>query len=380
MISIVIGGDICPTHSNMSSFVTGSAEAVFHDLSEVFVEADLSIVNLECALTDHESPIAKCGPNLRAPIAAIGAIHKAGIDVLNLANNHILDHGTAGLLSTLRAADTVGIATVGAGRDRKEARRILLRTVGDIRIGVLGVAEHEFSTATARSAGANPLDLIDITRNIATERKKFDYLIVLLHGGNEHYRFPSPRLMDTCRFLVEQGANAVICQHSHCVGCCEVYRGAHIVYGQGNLVFDSSTPTDDWNEGVLIRLLIAGDYTSQIELVPFEQSLHGHGACRMRQSKAQALLKAIAMRSENLHEPAFVNEQWNQFCRERRNLYMSRMLGHGRVLRRLNRHGYLVRLLYSAKSLLAARNFIQCEAHREVLETIFDMQYDEFEF
>ena len=69
--------------------------------------------------------------------------------MLNLANNHILDHGPQGLESTLQAAEAAGIATFGAGRDREEAAAILVRTVGGIRIGILGVAEHEFSIATA---------------------------------------------------------------------------------------------------------------------------------------------------------------------------------------------------------------------------------------
>jgi poly-gamma-glutamate synthesis protein (capsule biosynthesis protein) len=254
--TVLIGGDICPTSADTPYFVDGDAAMLFGDLLEEFQKADLFVVNLECPLTDESSPIVKRGPTLRAPFRCVAAIKKAGIGVLNLANNHILDHGPAGLESTLHVVETAGIATVGAGRNRDEARRILIRSVGGIRVGILGVAEHEFSIATAISPGANPLDLIDIVRNITAHKKEWDYLIVLLHGGNEGYPLPSPRLMDTCRFLVEQGAKAVICQHSHCVGCCEDYRGGHIVYGQGNFVFDSSAPPSGWNEGVLVRLCI----------------------------------------------------------------------------------------------------------------------------
>ena len=108
-------------------------------------------------------------------------------------------------------------------------------SIQDIKIGFIGLSEHEFSLATEESWGANPLDLIDYIRNIKANSSEYDYLVVLLHGGSEHYPFPSPRLMETCRFLVEEGANAVVCQHSHCAGCYEEYLGRHIVYGQGNL-------------------------------------------------------------------------------------------------------------------------------------------------
>jgi poly-gamma-glutamate synthesis protein (capsule biosynthesis protein) len=372
MITITIGGDICPTKADVTCFVEGRSDLVFHDLIDEFIEADLSVVNLECPLADANSPIAKCGPNLRAPVAAIEAIRKAGIDVLNLANNHILDHGNAALESTLRTAKGAGIATVGAGKDRDEARRILVCPVGGVRVGILGLAEHEFSIATDSSPGANPIDLIDITRNIAAKRGSFDYLIVLLHGGNEYYKYPSPMLMQTCRFLVEQGANAVICQHSHCVGCFEEYRGCHIVYGQGNLIFDSPNPPPGWNDGIIVRLLVFEDGKSSMEFVPFVQSCGGPGVRRMTPDAANSFFKAIAERSKDIQTPGFIRKQWLEFCREKGHRYLSTVLGHGRILRRLNRHGYLVRLFYSAASMLAMQNIIRCEAHRNVLETILD--------
>jgi poly-gamma-glutamate capsule biosynthesis protein CapA/YwtB (metallophosphatase superfamily) len=229
MITILIGSDICPSRADLSLFIDSWVAEVFHDLLEDFLGADLSIVNLECPLTDRMSPIIKNGPKLAATVAALGAIRSAGIDVLNLAINHILDHDTGRLESPIRASEAAGIVTVGAGRDLKEARRILIRPIGGIRVGILGVAEHEFSISTATSPGANPFDLIDIIRNIEVDRKNIDYLIVLLHGGNKNYPFPCPRFMKTCRFLVEQGVNAVICQHSQRVGCFEDYRGGHIV-------------------------------------------------------------------------------------------------------------------------------------------------------
>lgn len=67
-----------------------------------------------------------------------------------------------------------------------------------------------------------------------------DYTIVLYHGGKEHYRFPSPNLQKYCRKFIEKGANIVICQHSHCIGCEENYKNGKIIYGQGNFLFDDS--------------------------------------------------------------------------------------------------------------------------------------------
>ena len=267
---------MCPRGEVLPCFERETPRGFFTTCSTNFKTADLSIANLECPLTDVDSPIPKSGPALRASPACIAGLKNAGIHVLNMANNHILDHGAQGVESTLRLAESAGMAAVGAGRNREEVRRILIRTVDGIRIGILGVAEHEFSIAGDASAGANPLDLIDMVRSLAAHRKEWDHLIVLLHGGKEGYPYPSPRLMETCRFLVEQGAGAVICQHSHCVGCYEEYRGGHIVYGQGNFVFESPSPPPGWNEGVLVQLLADGKKTA-MELIPLVQSRDGIG-------------------------------------------------------------------------------------------------------
>ncbi len=289
-----------------------------------------------------------------------------------MANNHILDHGAQGVENTLRLAQSAGMATVGAGRNLAEARRILIRKVGDLRIGLLAVAEHEFSIAAADSPGANPLDLIDIVRNIAEHRGKWDYLIVLLHGGNEGYPYPSPCLMETCRFLVEQGAGAVLCQHSHCVGCYEEYRGGHIVYGQGNLVFSWPDALPEFDEGILVRLCITESGKSHAELLPCRQSDLQPGVRKMKRAEAEALLHAMAERSAKIKDPAFVKDQWRQFCNTRKRSYLSRVLGHGSFLRRLNCHVDLSRYLYSKEALLAVRNVVLCEAHREALDAIFE--------
>lgn len=370
--TIVVGGDLRLTEAELSVMPSKAPSAVFNDLRENFRDADLSIVNLEAPLTNFESPIRKSGPSLRAPLESAAAIGSAGIDVACLANNHILDHGAAGLDSTLRACHTAGLATVGAGPDMSEARRISIHNVRGLRVGLMGVTEHEFSCATESSPGANPLDLIDCVRNIRAHSNVVDYLVVLLHGGKEGYPFPSPRLMDTCRFLVEEGANAVICQHSHCVGCFESYRGGHIVYGQGNLLFDWPNPPPGWNEGVLVTLRVTPDRETALDLVPCEQLGAGRGVRRMGSRRAEDLLQRVAERSEQITDQRFVVDQWRELCRQRRDYYFGAVLGHGRILQHAGRLSGLRLLPYSTKALLRMGNVIRCETHREVLETVLE--------
>ena len=373
MATILIGGDICPIGDNSTYFRRGDADSLFHDLLPEFQRASLVIANLECPLIAAPTPISKMGPVFGEDAACINGIRAAGIDVLALANNHILDHGAQGLENTLAVCANAGIATVGAGANLAAARQILVRTVDGIRVGILAMAEHEFSIGSADAPGANPLDLVDYVRNVAANRDSFDYLIVLLHGGAEFLTAPSPRLKQTCHFLIEMGANAVIVQHPHSFGGYESYRGGHIVYGQGALVMDEAIYRDlqSFHEGILIRLAIAPDGASSMEILPFVQSDPPPGARQMDAQRARALRATLAAKSQAILDDEFVAAEWRRFCQERKHGYLSVLLSHNRVVRRANRDGWLARLLYRKRRLLGTRNVICCETHREALETIF---------
>lgn len=244
--------------------------------------------------------------------------------------------------------------------------------VGKIRIGILAVAEHENSIAIENSWGANPLDLIDYVRNVKDQRNSFDYLVVLIHGGNENYPYPSPRLQDTCRFMVEMGANAVIVQHTHCPGSYEEYQNSHIVYGQGNLIFDWPHQDKVFHEGFLVKLSICEDLSSAMDIIPYVQSNSQAGARKMEKELEQAFRQSLEERSIAIKDHTFVNTQWLQFCGKRKHGYLSKVLGHNRLFSKLNNRGLLVKYFYTKNSLLRLQNVISCEAHREVLETIFN--------
>ena len=374
MITVLIGGDVVPKGRSLPYFKNGDVNIIFKDLIQEFKKSDFSIVNLECPLINKDTPIQKSGPMLGVQSACINGFKEARIDALNLANNHIMDHGAEGLKNTLTECAKAGILTVGSGKNLAEARQILIRKIGNFRIGILGLAEHEFSIAKENSWGANPLDLIDYVRNVDSQRSNFDYLIVLLHGGNEHYRFPSPRLKETCRFLVEMGANAVIVQHTHCPGCYEQYKNANIVYGQGNLIFDVPKMSTSFYEGFLVKLLIFDDLTSKLEIIPYFQSGEQVGTRIMNKHEKQMFLKSLMERSNQVKDDSFIKAQWLEFCTKKKHQYLSNVLCHNRILRKINKNGFLLKFFYKKQDLIRLGNVVSCESHKEVLDTIFDQK------
>ena len=364
---ILIAGDTCPIGRNLPLFQEGDAHSLCGDLLPLFESADLSIVNLECPLIRMESPVEKIGPNLGAPEACVKGLKAMGIDVVGLANNHIMDHGPQGLRTTIKALEEHGIAHVGAGENVKEARKILIREVNGMRIGFLAVAEHEFGIAAKNTPGANPLDVIDFVRNIREHRSDFDFLIVLLHGGNQFYPYPRPSLQETCRFLVEQGTNIVVCQQSHFPGCTESYRDGHIVYGQGDFLFDETKFLSDWKKGILVRVEIEDNGEFQTSMIPFFQLRDTGGVRRMSGEEETEFIENFERRSREILVERAVEEKWMDFCQEQKRYYLNTLHGKCSLLRRIAGKMNMLHYLDSKLVQRMRLNLIRCESHRDAL-------------
>lgn len=136
-----------------------------------------------------------------------------------------------------------------------EARKPYIIELDGLKIGIYACAEHEFSIATENASGANPFDPLESLDHVQGLSDKCDYVIVLYHGGKEHYRYPSPYLQKACRKMAEKGADLVVCQHSHCIGCFEEYEKSTIIYGQGNFIFDHSE-SEFWQTSLLVKIVI----------------------------------------------------------------------------------------------------------------------------
>jgi poly-gamma-glutamate capsule biosynthesis protein CapA/YwtB (metallophosphatase superfamily) len=365
-LSILIGGDLVPTESNFDLFsFANTAELFGDDLLEVLKQVDFRVFNLEVPLTDKEAPIIKCGPNLIAPTNTIKGIKRIQTDLLTLANNHILDQGEQGLYSTIRVLKENDIDYLGAGSNLNEAAQPYFWEKDGIRLGIYACAEHEFSIATKNSPGANPFDPLESLDHIQDLANKCDHLIVLYHGGKEHYRYPSPDLQKICRKIVDKGANLVVCQHSHCIGAFEKYNGETIVYGQGNFLFDDSK-SEFWQTSLLLNVILT-DGSMSVEYVPIVKQ--GYGVRLANKQQSEEILYGFNERSRQILDEEFVKQEYDRFAAEMLNGYLTTFHGDNlffRVLNKLSRHT-LASKLYTDKSLTVIQNFIECEAHRELI-------------
>ena len=274
MFKCIIGADLVPTKSNIDLFANADVETLIgKDIENLLANADFTIFNLEVPLTDFSTPIKKCGPNLIAPTKTIAGLKAINPHFFTLANNHILDQGEQGLKSTMDILDEHGIAYAGAGKDLASAAKPYILALEGKKIGIYCCAEHEFTIATENTPGANPFDPLNSLDHVVELKSQCDYVIVLYHGGKEHYRYPSPYLQKVCRKLVDKGADIVVCQHSHCIGCEEKWHGGTIVYGQGNFLFDDCD-NEFWNSALLVELEFSKDNKVKINYIPIEKKKH----------------------------------------------------------------------------------------------------------
>ena len=365
---IIIGADIVPTKSNLAFFEQGDLlNLVDNDLAKVLMEASFRIFNMEVPLSEKYAPIGKYGPNLVAPVACINGYKALGTDLVTLANNHIMDQGEDGLSYTIKTLENANISFLGAGSDLYTAQKPFIFTLNKKKYGIYACAEHEFSIAADRRPGANPFDPLESLDHIVTIKAECDYVIVLYHGGKEHYRYPSPHLQKICRKIIQKGADLVICQHSHCIGCKEDYMNGTIIYGQGNFLFDAQN-NEYWDSGLLVTINDLGD----IDYIPIKKD--GNAVKMAKGRQADKIIGEFIKRSEEIKAPGFIEARYKMFADQQISNYLLLLSGLEKNLmfRIINKmSNYKLQKIYAdyykLKRGYILRNCIECEAHRELI-------------
>lgn len=368
MAKLMIGADIVPTETNFSLFKNGKIEELIGiELKELFYKMDYILMNLEVPLTNFKSPILKSGPNLMAPIDTINGLKLINPYFYTLANNHIMDQGKEGLESTIKVLRENGIAFAGVGENISEASLPFIVNIKNIKLGIYCCAEHEFSIATKNRSGAcpyDPLESFDIVRKL---KKDCDKVVVLYHGGKEYYSYPSPHLQKVFHKFSDVGADYVIAQHTHCIGCMEKYNESYLVYGQGNFLFDYSN-NEYWKTSLLLEIDL--EKKNNCKFIPI---LKENNCVRLAKGDDKnQILKKFNERNLEILEEDFIENNYNLFAKKMKKEYFivaSGKIGKsliGKIFNKLSNYKF-IEWIYSSKYAITLENFIECEAHRELM-------------
>jgi poly-gamma-glutamate synthesis protein (capsule biosynthesis protein) len=271
-ITIAFGGDV-NFEANVRSVLDQDPADVFAGVRSA-LEADLTMVNLETAITERGTPEPKTY-TFRAPATAFAALRSAGVDVVTIGNNHGMDFGPVGLEDTLSAADDLahGLPLVGGGHDVQDAYLPFRVTIRGQRIAVFGASRvvdgHLLDswTATEDRAGlAVAYDPTLLVEALRAERRHADTVIVYLHWGHEYVDCPPSDQTDLADTLIAAGADIVVGSHAHVPLGAGMKGGAYVSYGLGNFVFGSADGPS--TESGVLRLTVTGRRVDAAEWAP----------------------------------------------------------------------------------------------------------------
>jgi poly-gamma-glutamate synthesis protein (capsule biosynthesis protein) len=258
---------------------------VWGDSLDELRAVDLSIINLETAMTCADQPAPK-GINYRCHPANMDCITAAGVDCCVLANNHVLDWGEEGLIETLDSLRGAGLAYAGAGRSLEEAQALaVLPLPSGARALVYGLGAESSGvppswSAADRRAGVNFLDDYDsaleqLSARIAREKRAGDVAIVSIHWGpNWGYDIPEGDRRFARRLIDEARVDIVHGHSSHHPKAIEVHRGRPIFYGCGDFLndYEGISGHEPYRPDLVLayRVTLAADGSCRaLELLPY---------------------------------------------------------------------------------------------------------------
>jgi poly-gamma-glutamate synthesis protein (capsule biosynthesis protein) len=223
------------------------ADYPFQQVAAVLREADIAFANLEVPITAGGAPAQK-DYVFRTPPEAAAGLAGAGLDIVSLANNHVLDYGVVGLADTLAALGQAGIAATGAGEDEAAARTPAILGVEGLRVAFLGyvqVPDDSVSGFGEAELAAGPdrpgvawARREAVIADVEAAAREADLVVVSLHAGTEYQEEPSALQRELAHAAVDAGADLVLGHHPHVLQGIERYKGALIAYSLGNFVFD----------------------------------------------------------------------------------------------------------------------------------------------
>src|SRR5215216_5370471 len=256
---------------------TARPEEPWGDVLPLLDAADLRIINLECAITEHKQPWSLTPKvfHFRADPVATEVLKTARVDACSLANNHTLDFEEQGLLDTLRHLEEAGIRYAGAGRDAEEAARPVLLEGG---VALVAFTDNEPPFAAGpESPGTNylpvslePEVLRRVEEALGTAREAGARTIVFSnHWGPNMVERPRETFRRFARAVMDRGADLYYGHSAHVFQGVEIYRGKPILYDTGDFIDDYAVDPNlrnDWS--FLFRISLEEGEFRRLELFP----------------------------------------------------------------------------------------------------------------
>lgn len=277
-INIKAVGDIM-LGRNVAPRLNGDYTYPFHEVAEFLGSADITFANLETTLSTRGERLIGKGVWLRAEPKAVKGIKYAGVDIVNIANNHILDYNEIAMIDTVDTLEKNDLFHIGAGMNLNEARKPAILEVDGMKVGFLGYTDLyqygygvkgqkalRYLEAKENVSGVAPLKYDLIQEDVRKLRNDVDILVVSLHWGIEESHKVPPEQREFAHNILNDGADVILGHHPHQLQGIEMYNGKPIVYSMGNFIFDQNDKEN--NETVIVDMDFTDGRLSRFEIVP----------------------------------------------------------------------------------------------------------------
>jgi len=253
-ILLIATGDVIPARS-VNAQATRKKDFIwtFENIKELLKQGDIALINLEAPLIQN-CPVTDSGMIFCGSQEHIKGLLASGVDVVNLANNHIGNWGIDGVEQTKRLLEENGISICGLSEPTTYT------TVKGIKFAFLGF--NDIGTQVGTATAVND----DVTKFIKDAALNADVVVVSFHWGPEYTATPSERQKELAHLAIDSGAALVIGNHPHWVQPGEFYNGGYIKYAHGNTIFDQMW-SEKTKEGVIGKYYFKGDKLDKMEFV-----------------------------------------------------------------------------------------------------------------
>lgn len=219
----------------------------FRKTADILRSADLTFGNLESPFWP-DCPTVNSSMVFCADPKAIQGLTFSGIDILSIANNHILNYGSQGKQYTVNLLQQNGILS-------SAENNIAIKQYNNLTIGFLSL------DLTKTRSNQQILDMV--TRYAS----QAGILVVSLHWGNEYADKPTQTQKELAHSLIDAGADLIIGHHPHVIQPTEEYRSKLIFYSLGNFVFDQ-TWSKETRKGNIAKIVLEGKTIKSYEEIP----------------------------------------------------------------------------------------------------------------
>lgn len=366
-LHVAIAGDICM--SDLPYKINRElTRAVLSKMQPVLNSADVRVINLENAIIDGGIAIKKSGPSLKAKPNDLVFLQEGRFDCAILANNHVGDYGEEGIYSTLVSLDKRNIGHVGAGCNINDSYEPWYYDTEGGKLAIIAVCENEYGIAEENKAGTAGFDMYRVLHTIRAAKTNADFVIVVVHGGNEENPLPSPGVVSRYRTIADIGADTVIGMHPHCIQGFEIYNNVPIVYSTGNFLFSDPNikdPQNPWYYGYIPYLTYTKGLPVTLEIIPYRFDIDCMMISPFEGEERNIMLKYIDKISAVIKNPSSLLQYFKGWC-------IISGIKHSKMINycpeRFDDPDYPTEL-----SLLRLKNIFTCEAHNELMTEFFKM-------